>query len=187
MEAMTKHRSNSTAFKRQVPEEFIVGETLLALAQWHEISRQLIRIWVGKFEADALDGVVRAGRNLAPCTVQRGGKIADFRFGIRRAAARTANCQPGCVPGFTTQRGLSRKVPHTSCVPTQTLQQTRAIPYHGLLGSVKPSVHTSLLVSQTRATQTIRFGAFSALPQNAENVIAAGFKHPGLKPSLPVA
>jgi transposase len=34
MEAMTKHRSHSVAFKRQVAEEFIAGETL------HDISRQ---------------------------------------------------------------------------------------------------------------------------------------------------
>jgi transposase-like protein len=61
MEVMTKHRSHSAAFKRQVAEVFIAGETLHALAQRHDISRQLIRIWVGKFEACALDGDVQAG------------------------------------------------------------------------------------------------------------------------------
>ena len=30
---MTKHRSHSVAFKRQVAEEFIAGETLHALVQ----------------------------------------------------------------------------------------------------------------------------------------------------------
>ena len=44
---MTKHRSHSAAFKRQVAEEFIAGETLHALSKRHDISRQLIRIWVG--------------------------------------------------------------------------------------------------------------------------------------------
>ena len=44
---MTKHRSHSVAFKRQVAEEFIAGETLHALSKRHDISRQLIRIWVG--------------------------------------------------------------------------------------------------------------------------------------------
>ncbi len=59
---MTKHRSHSAAFKRQVAEEFIAGETLTlhALSQRHDISRQLIRIWVGKFEAGALDEDVQA-------------------------------------------------------------------------------------------------------------------------------
>ncbi len=57
---MTKHRSHSAAFKRQVAEEFIAGETLHALSQRHDISRQLIRIWVGKFEAGALDDDVQA-------------------------------------------------------------------------------------------------------------------------------
>ena len=60
MEAMTKHRSHSAAFKRQVAEEFIAGETLHSLSQRHDISRQLIRIWVSKFEAGALDEDVQA-------------------------------------------------------------------------------------------------------------------------------
>jgi transposase len=57
---MVKHRSHSVAFKRQVAAEFIAGETLHALAKRHDISRQLIRIWVGKFEAGALDDDVQA-------------------------------------------------------------------------------------------------------------------------------
>lgn len=55
MEVMARHRSHSVAFKRQVAEEFIAGETLHALSRRHDISRHLIRIWVGKFEAGALD------------------------------------------------------------------------------------------------------------------------------------
>jgi transposase len=60
MEALTKHRSHSAAFKRQVAQEFLAGETLHGLSQRHDISRQLIRIWVGKFEAGALDEDVQA-------------------------------------------------------------------------------------------------------------------------------
>src|SRR5258706_4118711 len=60
MKAMTKHRSHSAAFKRQVAREFIAGETLHGLSQRHDISRQLIRIWVGKYEAGALDDDVQA-------------------------------------------------------------------------------------------------------------------------------
>src|ERR1700730_17925777 len=60
METMTKQRSHSAAFKRQVAEEFVAGETLHALSKRHDISRQLIRIWVGKFEAGALDDDVQA-------------------------------------------------------------------------------------------------------------------------------
>jgi transposase-like protein len=55
MKAMTKHRSHSAAFKRQVAQEFIAGETLHGLSKRHDVSRQLIRIWVGKYEAGALD------------------------------------------------------------------------------------------------------------------------------------
>ncbi len=59
MEVMTRHGSHSAAFKRQVAEEFLAGEPLHGLSQRHDISRQLIRIWVGKFEAGALDGDVQ--------------------------------------------------------------------------------------------------------------------------------
>jgi transposase-like protein len=60
MEAMTKHRSHSAAFKRQVAQEFIAGETLHSLSKRHDVSRQLIRIWVSKYEAGALDDDVQA-------------------------------------------------------------------------------------------------------------------------------
>ena len=36
-------------------EEFLAGEALPGLSKRHDISHQLIRIWVGKFEAGALD------------------------------------------------------------------------------------------------------------------------------------
>ena len=57
---MARHRSHSVEFKRQVAQEFLSGETLHALAKRHDISRQLIRIWVEKYEAGALDEDARA-------------------------------------------------------------------------------------------------------------------------------
>ncbi len=52
---MAKHRTHSIEFKRQIAQDFIAGETLHALANRHDISRNLIRIWVRKFEAGAFD------------------------------------------------------------------------------------------------------------------------------------
>ena len=57
---MPKHRSYSTDFKRQIAQEFLAGETLHGLAKRHVISRNLIRIWVEKYEAGALDEDVAA-------------------------------------------------------------------------------------------------------------------------------
>jgi hypothetical protein len=51
MKAMARQRSHSIAFKRQVAQEFIAGESLYALSKRHDISRQLIRVWVEKYEA----------------------------------------------------------------------------------------------------------------------------------------
>jgi len=52
---MAKHRSHSIEFKRQVAQEFLGGETLHGLANRHDLSRNLIRIWVEKYEAGAFD------------------------------------------------------------------------------------------------------------------------------------
>jgi transposase-like protein len=60
MEAMAKHRTYSIEFKRQVAQEYIAGETLHALAKRHDLSRNLIRIWVAKYEAGAFEDDVRA-------------------------------------------------------------------------------------------------------------------------------
>jgi transposase len=52
---MARQRSHSIAFKRQVAQEFIAGEGLYALSKRHDISRQLIRVWVEKYEVGASD------------------------------------------------------------------------------------------------------------------------------------
>jgi transposase len=57
---MARHRSHSVAFKRQVAEEYLAGETLHGLAKRHDICRNLIRIWVAKYEAGAFDEDARA-------------------------------------------------------------------------------------------------------------------------------
>ena len=57
---MARHRSHSIEFKRQIVQEFLAGETLHGLAKRHDISRNLIRIWVEKYEAGAFDDDAQA-------------------------------------------------------------------------------------------------------------------------------
>jgi transposase len=54
------HRSHSVAFKRQVAEEYLAGETQHGLAKRHDISRNLIRVWVAKYEAGAFGDDAKA-------------------------------------------------------------------------------------------------------------------------------
>jgi transposase len=57
MKAMARQqRSHSIEFKRQVVQEYIAGETLYGL----DFSRQLIRVWVEKYEAGGLDADAQA-------------------------------------------------------------------------------------------------------------------------------
>jgi transposase len=52
---MAKHRTHSLEFKCQVAQEFLARETLHGLAKRCDLSRNLIRIWIQRFEAGALD------------------------------------------------------------------------------------------------------------------------------------
>src|SRR5258705_200532 len=62
---MAKHRTHSVEFKRQVVQEFLGGESPHALAKRHGISRNLIKIWVAKYEAGGLDSDTAAADVLA--------------------------------------------------------------------------------------------------------------------------
>ena len=57
---MARHRSYSIAFKRQVVQEFLGGEALYGLARRHDVSRNLIRVWVATYEAGAFDDEFQA-------------------------------------------------------------------------------------------------------------------------------
>ena len=52
---MPKHRTYSIEFKRQVVQEYLRGETLHGLAKRHDVSRNLIRVWIAKYEAGEFD------------------------------------------------------------------------------------------------------------------------------------
>ena len=57
---MARHRSYSIEFKRQVVQEFLGGEALQRLARRHDVSRNLIRVWVAKYEAGAFNDEFQA-------------------------------------------------------------------------------------------------------------------------------
>lgn len=48
---MSDYRVFTTAFKRQVAEEYLAGASLNALSRKHEVARTLIRTWVAKYQA----------------------------------------------------------------------------------------------------------------------------------------
>ena len=57
---MVKYRSHSIECKRQVAQEFLAGETLHGLAKRNDVSRNLIRVWVVRYQAGSLDEDVAA-------------------------------------------------------------------------------------------------------------------------------
>jgi len=72
-----RHRSHSTEFKRQVVAEYHAGETLHPPGRRLDMSRNLIRIWIEKSEAGALEEDATAAEMLS-----------DYQARIRAASLR---------------------------------------------------------------------------------------------------
>src|SRR5260370_12237432 len=75
MKAIAPQRSHSIELKRQVAQELIAGESLYALSKRDDISRQLIRVWVQKYEAG------RLGRRRPGCRSTQGIRSQDCGVG----------------------------------------------------------------------------------------------------------
>jgi transposase-like protein len=84
---MAKHRTHSIDFKRQVAQDYLAGETLHGLAKRHDLSRNLIRIWVRKYEVGALDEDTAAAallqeyeRGLLPSSGWSASRLSNWNF-----------------------------------------------------------------------------------------------------------
>src|SRR3954454_1251618 len=62
---MARHRIHSLSFKKQIVQEYGAGATLNGLAREHDLSRNLIRIWVVRSENGEVDHDVEAATLLA--------------------------------------------------------------------------------------------------------------------------
>ena len=105
---MAKHRIHSTDFKRQVAQEYLAGETLHGLSNRHDLSRNLIRIWVEKYQAGGLDEDAVAADLLQSYEARIAalerlvGKQAlelEFLKGASRAAPRPRNVTTSAMAG----------------------------------------------------------------------------------------
>ena len=101
-----QHRSHSVAFKRQVAEEFLAGETLHGLAKRHDLCRNLIRVWVAKYETGAFDDdaadLIQVYEARIAALERLVGKQAlelEFLKGASASAARTRNAATSVITG----------------------------------------------------------------------------------------
>ena len=105
---MARQRSHSIEFKRQVAQEFIAGETLYALAKRHDVSRNLIRVWVRKLETGAFDDDARVAdllqeyeAKIAALERMVGRQALEIEFlkGALRNAPRPRNATTSIITG----------------------------------------------------------------------------------------
>lgn len=79
---MLRHRGHSPAVKRQAVEAYVAGAAPNALSKDDDICRHLIRVWVGTYEAGALDEETEAANTLH----EPGAKIAALERMVGRQA-----------------------------------------------------------------------------------------------------
>ena len=110
---MPKHRSYPTEFKRQVAQEYLAGETFHGLSKRHGISRNLVRIWVAKYEAGSFESdvvaadIVQAQEARIRALERLVGKLAlenEFLKGASRDAQRPKNETTSVIAGPVVSR-----------------------------------------------------------------------------------
>ena len=69
---MARNRTYSIEFTRHMAQEFLGGKTLYGMVRRHNLARNLIPVWVAKYEAGAFDDEFQATDQLQ----QYEGKIA---------------------------------------------------------------------------------------------------------------
>jgi transposase len=112
---MARHRTHSVAFKRQVAQEYIAGESLHRLGKRHDLSRNLIRIWVAKYEAGAFDDDAEA----ADLLQEYEAKIAALERMVGRQALE-----------LEFLKGASAKAARPRSAPTSVITGPKAFPSH---------------------------------------------------------
>ena len=76
-----RHRRHSTAKKREIVEAYLNGEALHALSKEHDVCRNLIRVWIEKYERGEYDddAVVPTPANSVPQSPWMG--MGSFMWG----------------------------------------------------------------------------------------------------------
>jgi transposase-like protein len=98
---MARHRSFSSEFKRQLSREFLEGSAgLHELASRHSLSRNLIRLWIRKYEAgEFTDEVAEAVR-----VAEYERKIAELERKVGQLTMEVDLLEKGGAVGTRAQR-----------------------------------------------------------------------------------
>ena len=128
---MARHRSFSFEFKRQVAEDFLEGRAgMHELARRYSLSRNLIRLWIQKYEAGELtDEVVGAVR-----IAEYENKIAELERKVGQLTMEVDLLKKGAQLG----RRVWERVPRQASVRSASLVERRGFELPVLFGSFAP-------------------------------------------------
>ena len=99
---MARHRSFSSEFKRQVAQDYLEGRAgLHELARRYSLSRNLIRLWIRKYEAGEFTGELAAAVEIAE--YER--KIAELERKVGQLTMEVDLLKKGARPGHAGNDG----------------------------------------------------------------------------------
>jgi len=150
---MAKHRTDCMDFKRQVAQEDLAIEALSRLAKRHDVSRNLIRIWVEKYESEAFDENARKAGLLPEYEgkVPALGRLIGLTgagdpaiFGVVRSAGRPRSgkrfrgSMPSARGSMPSSAGCRRRADPPASPNTPSGPSTNSCPGTGLPHSTAP-------------------------------------------------
>ena len=103
---MARYRTDTIEFKRQLVEEHPGGVSLTELARRHDISRELLRTWVKKYEAGEFAG----GRPTAPDRRAYEAKIAGLERKVGQLTMELDLLKRGLISARRARGGTSSVV-----------------------------------------------------------------------------
>ncbi|MCC2662400.1 MAG: putative transposase [Geminicoccaceae bacterium] len=110
---MPRHRRHSISFKRQVVQAYLDGDSLHGLAQRHDVCRNLIRLWIKKYEAGEFDAEIEAANT-----------VHEYEAKIARLERKVGQL----TMELDFLKGLSRKHGRRATGPRRSLPAPRPLP-----------------------------------------------------------
>jgi transposase-like protein len=95
---MPRYRSFDVAFKRQVAQEFLTGESLNSLSRKYDIARNLIRIWVLKHEGGEFEPEFEHDTRRSPTSFTR------FRTSSTRSTTNAGSTPHSAIGALSSSR-----------------------------------------------------------------------------------
>jgi transposase-like protein len=163
------HGTYPIAFKRQVAQEFLAGEvSLFGLAKRHDICRNLIRVWVEKYERGEFDSEMEAANLLEHYEARAGLTSGERRQALGDHRPDGLSVAEGCrlmgLARSTSTKSHCRELDETALV--ERMHAIRGeFPMYGYRRMAAQLRAEGMLVNRKRVARLMRLHAMQVRPR----------------------